>query len=622
MFGAGVDLAKMVTKETVEIEVAWIGEDGSPASGVIEGPTAILGQPPDRWGGTAGAVIPAAVLRHPHWPPEGAVGRDWRTAVKAHRAGETVARTTWTRMGWVPTPHDIPVFSIGDQVVGEKVEGTTQTAVGSLISNHARWGVGDDDGSEWDDTDYRAHLAADLQATIDAYLAAYTDPAAAAVALAAGARPALPWRPHVTLYLVGPPGSGKSYTAGAICGFWSRRPGDWDGNALPGAAKDSVARTEQNLAAGPLWVVDDLAPSTDPRKAVTDQSAIDELVRSVHNGTGRGRMNADGSPRPSRDPRALLVATAENESPIASIRNRSVTLRFRRGSLPASRVPTDALNDLYQRDGAPARVTQGLIKMIRHRALHAHHGDWSKQVAEAEYVLSRAEALVKDIMKDAGHAGGDTKRATDLGGDLVLALSYLGQMAAELGLDPHYQRLLDGFDGLPKHLIRLIVVGWEEHARTTPGRSLLMAVSSLLRSGRGHIACAANPAAAPGDGDPQVAAALGWVLRGGDLQPGGPAIGVYGTLQETGEALVLLDRTNAFDLAHKHYPDLLPPGTRQTTSWQSARDEGLLMTDVLGSESGSTVRRRLDGVRRFSGVPVELHALIAGGDRPQPATGD
>ncbi len=562
------------------------------------------------------------MLHHPDWPPEGPIGRDWRKAVKAHRRTETATRTMWTRMGWVPVLHDIPVFSVGNQVIGETVEGTTQTAVNALISNCARFGVGDDDGSEWDDPDYRAQLTEDLHVTIDTYLAAFSDPAAAAVTLAAGVRPSLPVRPKTTVYLVGPPASGKSFTAGAICGFWSRQPGDWDGNALPGSAKDSVARTEQNLAATHIWVVDDLAPSTDARKAARDQDAIDELVRSVHNGSGRGRMNMDGSPREARDPKALLVATAENESPVASIRQRSVTLRFKKGSLPASRNPTNALNDLYQGDGAPARVTQGLIKLIRHRALHAHHGSWSKQVSEVEFALSRSENLVAELMKDAGFANGDTKRATILGGDLVLALSYLGQMADELNLDPSYQQLLSGFDGLPRDLIRLIVVGWEEHSRTTPGRSILTAVSSLLRSGRAHITCAANPTAPPGDGDSQVAASLGWVLRGNDLQPGGPAIGVFGTLQESGTPVVLLDRTNAFDQAHRSYPDLVPPGSRQATTWQSARDEGLLMDDLFGADAGSTVRRRLDGVRRFSGVPVELRLLVNGGDRVQPADDD
>lgn len=615
VFGAGVDLGRMVHKESVEIEISWLDEDGHPASAVIEGPTTILGQPPDRWERATGVVIPAAVLRHPDWPPEGPVGRDWRRAVKANRHAETDIRTMWTRMGWVPVRSGLPVFSVGAQVIGEEVDGATQSAVSGLIPAASRFGVGEDDGSDWTDPEYRARLADDLRATIDTYLAAFTDRAAAAVALSAGVRPALPLRPRTTVYLVGAPGSGKSFTAGAICGFWAAKPGDWDGNALPGSAKDSVARTEQNLAATHIWVVDDLAPSADARRAATDQDAIGQLVRSVHNGTGRGRMNQDGIPRPDRAPRALLVATAENESPIASVRQRSVTVRFRKGSLPASRQPTNALNVLYQHDGAPARVTQGLIKMIRHRARHAHHGSWRKQVAEAEATLGDARALVERLMGKAGHEAGSTERSIALGGDLVVALSYLGQMADELGLDPSYSDLLDGFDGLPRDLIRLIVSEWEEHSETTPGQSLLAAISSLLRSGRAHVTCAASPTAAPGDGDAQIASALGWVLRGNDLQPGGPAIGVYGTLQDTGEAIVLMDRTNAFDQAHRAYPDLLPPGSRPSTSWQSAKDEGLLMTALLAPDAGSpTIRRRLGAdSKRFSGVPIELARLIGGG---------
>lgn len=616
IFGAGLDLTSPGVKETVEVEVSWRDDEDSIQTATVHGPAVILGQPPDRWDRTAGVHIPSKLFRNPDWPPEGPLGREWRKAVKSHRRDEWVERTTWTRMGWVPTANDIPVFLVGRQAIGEQVEGSTVSAVSTLIGNAELFGVGKDEGSDWGDPDYRRGLAEDLKTTIDTYLDAYSDPAFAATAIAAALRPVLPPRPITTVYLVGPPGSGKSFTAGAICGFWSAYPGAWDGDALPGSAKDSIAATEANLSASHIWVVDDLAPSSDHRKATQEQAAIDDIVRSVFNGRGRGRMNADGTPRYTRNPHALLVATAENDSPVASIRNRTVALRFRKGSLPESRTPTDDLNELYRVNGAPARVTQGLIRFLRWHAAETHGGDWELLVRSVEDLRQDTERMVTKLIKQAGYQKGDTARAIGLGTDLVLALVQLAAMARELGLDADYPRMLAREDGLPAAITRLVVSGWEEHTRTTPGKNLIAAISALVRSGRAYIR-ALDPKAVPGEAEGlNVAAALGWRASraGGDLQtPSAPAIGVLTIRKDTSEPVVLLEHLTAFELAQQHFSQLVPPGSRPTTSWQSARDDGLIVTDMLPApDHGSvTARRRIDG-QRVSGVPVALNVLVNG----------
>lgn len=608
------DLGRVpVDDERVEIEVSWRGPDGDVVSEVVEGPSDLLVETPDRWHAHSQVTIPAAVKLHPKWPPRGLVAQDWVAAVKANRHDEIQHRTLWTRMGWVPAPGDVPVFTVGNQVIGERVEGTTQSAVSEILHNADLFGVGDDDGATWEDEEYRASVAADLEDTIDAVMAAFGDRSAAAVTLAAGVRAVVPMRSPSVAYLVGPPGSGKSFTAGAISAFWARRPGDWDGSALPGSAKDSVAATEASLSVACFWVIDDLAPSADAHKQRGEQANMDDVIRMVFNGASRGRMTKDGTPRPARIPNAMLVATAENESTVESIRQRALALWFRKGSLAAERDATDALQRLCEQDGAPARVTQGLIKFVRSEAQNTHGGSWEQVTTWTEEWVYKGEckALMTAAMRDAGLAMGNT-RAVDTGADLMLSLYFLGLMATDLGLDERYLDLLtDPADGLPAAIARLVSGNWRDHARSTPGRRLLAAISLALRSGRAHVTSAADPRVAPGDGDDQVAHGLGWQVRGDQMAPLGPSIGVSGTIQRTGEQVVLLDYVNAFEVAARLYPDLLPAGTRQAATWQSARDDGLLAEDGAAPGRAVTARHRLSGSpHRFSGVIVDLARLL------------
>ena len=398
------DLGRIpVEDERVEIEVSWKGPDGDTITEVVEGPSDLLVETPDRWHTHSQVSIPASLKLHPKWPPRGQVGQDWVSAVKANRANEIQYRTLWTRMGWVPVPGDVPVFAVGNQVVGERVEGTTQSAVGELLHNADLFGVGDDDGATWEDEDYRVSVAADLRTTIDAVMTAYGDASAAAVTLAAGVRAVVPMRSPSVVYLVGPPGSGKSYTAGAISGFWARRPGVWDGNALPGSAKDSVAATEASLSVSCFWVIDDLAPSADANKQRGEQANMDDVIRMVFNGASRGRMTKDGTPRPARIPNAMLVATAENESTVESIRQRSLALWFRKGSL--ARVP-----GRHRRAAAAVRARRRAG--ARHAGPHqvrpqrgSEHPWWRLGSADR---LDRGVGLQEPVQVDDGrrHAGG------------------------------------------------------------------------------------------------------------------------------------------------------------------------------------------------------------------------
>src|SRR5262249_50351868 len=128
--------------------------------------------------------------------------------------------------------------------------------------------------------------------------------------------------PDYSLWLAGPTGVQKSelgalaqqhYGAGMTR---SRLPGNWSStdNALEGLAftvKDAVL------------VVDDFAPSTCRPDAERQHRTAERLVRGQGNHSGRQRMRPDGTLRPPKPPRGLILATGEDVP-----RGHSITARL------------------------------------------------------------------------------------------------------------------------------------------------------------------------------------------------------------------------------------------------------------------------------------------------------
>lgn len=196
-----------------EIEVSW-DEGGHKVSHVITGPETILHFTPADWV-RQGATIPRALLMHRAWPPRAAKGEGWLSAVKSNRSDETIFRTRWMQMGWVPVEHGDPVFLVGDQVVGDAELGSTAVAgIDSEkldVAEHYGVGEGNLEG-DFDDPDYVEQARADFRAVVDAYVTAkpWTDDATAALVLGGALRPTIPIRPRCTLYFWGPKGKGKA----------------------------------------------------------------------------------------------------------------------------------------------------------------------------------------------------------------------------------------------------------------------------------------------------------------------------------------------------------------------------------------------------------------------------
>lgn len=136
------------------------------------------------------------------------------------------------------------------------------------------------------------------------------------------------------LFLVGPSGVMKSELAAVI----QRAFGvGFDRTSLPAswaATPNFLERTGFDFK-DCLLVIDDFAPAGSPIDVRRYHATADRVIRGAGNATGRGRMQADGSVRPSFPPRALILGTGEDIPNGYSIRARMLVLEVGPGDVRA-----------------------------------------------------------------------------------------------------------------------------------------------------------------------------------------------------------------------------------------------------------------------------------------------
>jgi hypothetical protein len=161
-----------------------------------------------------------------------------------------------------------------------------------------------------------------------------------------------------SLHLTGPTGAGKTELAALVQQHFGKEmdarhlPGSWSstGNALEGlafAAKDV------------LLVVDDFAPTGATSDMQRYHREADRLLRAQGNHTGRQRMRADATLKPTKAPRGLIASTGEDIP-------RGLSLRARLLVIEVS--PTDLEWDLLsecQTDGASGRYAQVVAAFVQ-----------------------------------------------------------------------------------------------------------------------------------------------------------------------------------------------------------------------------------------------------------------
>jgi hypothetical protein len=398
-----------------------------------------------------------------------------------------------------------------------------------------------------------------------------------------------------TLHLAGPHGAGKTELAALAqqhfgAGLDARHlPGGWSStaNALEGlafAAKDA------------LFVVDDYAP----RGATGDRQRLerdaDRLLRSQGNRAGRQRMRADGSLRPHRPPRGLILSTGEDVPPGQSLRGRMLVLEVAPGDF---KVP--ALTP-HQQAAAAGRYAEALAGFVRWLA---RQYEQLCQQLPAERARLREQALT---------SAGST-RTPGILADLALGMKLFFEFAVSVGAITDETR-----HELARRCWATLV-----EAATAQAEQVQAAepTALFLRLLAGAIGTTANVAGLDGVEPRSHPEAWGWYLRTygvgenerTDWYAHGHRIGWV-----DGNDLYLEPEASyaaAQELARRQ-GDALPVSPR--TLCRRLHERGLLLSvEAHGGKMRYAVRRTLEG-RRRDVLHLRADALSPSGSAPSAPT--
>jgi hypothetical protein len=366
-------------------------------------------------------------------------------------------------------------------------------------------------------------------------------------------------------------------------------PGSWSstGNALEGvafAAKDA------------LLVVDDFAPTGSTADVQRSHREADRLLRAQGNRSGRQRMRADGTLRPAKPPRGLILSTGEDVPRGQSLRSRMFAVEISPGDVRTGRLTE------CQRDAAAGRYAQALAGFLR----------WLAPRYEDVLGRLRQEAAA---LRDEAQVEGQHARTPGVVADLALGLRYFLDFAREAGAVTEeeagrlWQRGWEAFHHVAAEQAAHI-------ASAEPTGQFLRLLSAALASGRAHVA-------GPDGAAPAGAEGWGWRTKGAaadsgdEWQPQGRRIGWVDA-----DALYL-EPDAAYAEAQRlagEQGESLPVAPR--TLWKRLHERGLLQ--AVETHAGKTrlcLRRTLEG-RRREVLSLRADALIPSGSAPSAPPGD
>ncbi len=285
-----------------------------------------------------------------------------------------------------------------------------------------------------------------------------------------------------SLHVSGATGRGKSEHAALVQQHFgpgmvrARLPLSWSStaNALEGTAFG---------AADAVLTVDDFAPSGGHHDVTALHRVAERLVRNAGNGAGRARMNADGSLKPVRPPRCLILSTGEDVPRGASIRARLLVLEHPGVDfVKLARCQAAAAAGLY------AQAMSGFVRWLAPRIVDLRRG------MPHEVARLRGEAT----------RSGQHRRTPGLVADLMMGLDTFVAFAGEVGaLTTSEAAALR--DRAWSALGKAAQAQAEYQAAADPVRRYLELLGAAVASGRAHVAdLAGGP---PGDG---------WGWRNGD----------------------------------------------------------------------------------------------------------
>jgi hypothetical protein len=283
---------------------------------------------------------------------------------------------------------------------------------------------------------------------------------------------------HVT----GPTGTGKTELATLVqqhfgAAFDARHlPGSWlsTGNSL-----EDLAFTAKDA----VLVIDDFAPGGTIADIARTHREADRVLRAQGNQAGRQRMRADGTLRPAKPPRGLILSTGEEIPRGQSLRARVIIIEVSPADVDWARLAgcqREAANGLY------AQAMAGFIRWLAPR-----------------YEQIR-EAMPRDIaeLQAKARRDGQHRRAVANVASLAVGIRHWLRFAQEAGALTSVEA-----ESLWLRCWTALLRVCEHQQRyqdtSEPTQHFLRLLSAVLVSGRAHLA-------GPDGGEPESPQGYGW----------------------------------------------------------------------------------------------------------------
>ena len=393
-----------------------------------------------------------------------------------------------------------------------------------------------------------------------------------------------------SMFVVGPTGTFKSQTAGLAQQHFGA---GFDANHLPGSWMSTANALEAVAFGGKdmLTVIDDYAPSGTRQDVAKLDSQARRVLRAQGNNAGRQRMRPDGTLRPPKPPRGLILNTGEDLPTGQSILARSCIVEVRQGDI------------------APAKLTQ--CQLDAAAGLYAvAMGGWLQWLARdlngarARFAKKRDEERAS-IRTGAGHA-----RTPWLLGDLMAAFDLFLSFAEDVGTTD--TAMAEWLRAEARKTLMQIGRDQGAHQKAEePGPRFLAMIRGALAAGRAHLGDAARPA-----GPPAAPEQFGW--RSTSDEQGSKVWRAGGDLIGWADGhLVHLQPEAAYRAAEQ-----FAGGSGQSLAigmralWSRLKDSGLLAQSDVGR---NTLKKRIGG-RQENTIAIAVSVL--GGEAGTSGTGE
>lgn len=616
----------------VELEFKWLNDDGDVRVALVSGNATMFENLPGTWTRYCKALIPTDLSRHPEWPPRTKIAENFLAALKQYAPDMVEQAVHWKSMGWVPGEHG-PVFIAGNETIPvDSRDGAVRSEVDR--AHLSEYGL-PEPGFSLDAHEGTDSFIEMITMVLDLFQGRLpginpdNQPIVrkeyGAILLCAAIRPLVPLKSSCALYLWGPPQRGKSFVASAVMSGFAAYPGAF--HTLPGSAADSLPATERLLSQMPIWCIDDIAPQRSKTASDRLEEKIAEIIRASHNGGSRNVMDSSDfggfSIRKPASPRAVLLLTGEMEPTISSIGQRSILLgmdgsQIGQRSHPAHDPLEPFRTHVIERDNLLARFNRVLLECFI--ASIREHG-WRHY---QELFAQEKERFISEFIENIGMV--DTRRAAENAADFALSTILLRCAITYFHLPTHqYEQLNARIDEIVEAMCALTARSHASHQETNVGTNLLEAICALLRTGEAYIADPDNPTSAPlhSEGSALSNQMLGW--PGESPKNGATQIGYLWSKEshEEKDSIILFSPADAFRLAQKKLPDLVPPGTSITSAWTSCWTLGLPLEGKwkrLKTQDGQTkhfVQVMMPNRTRISCVPFALATILGIGEDSQ-----